>query len=64
MAVRPIEEHPCELTGNGNLTMWTVHMFCNSDKLGKIIPRGQESSITDIVSFSLPMYQFVTTSCI
>ena len=39
MAVRPFQEHPCELTGNGNLTMWTVHMFYNSDKLGKQIPR-------------------------
>ena len=39
MAVRPFQEHPCELTGNGNLTMWTVHMFNISDKLGEKIPR-------------------------
>ena len=35
MAVRPFEEPPFHLTGNGINTMWTVHMFWNQDKLGK-----------------------------
>ena len=52
MAVRPIEEHPCDLPGNGKLAMCTVHMIYNSDKLGKQIPRGLQSSIIDFVSFS------------
>jgi hypothetical protein len=53
MAVMPSEEHPCVLTGNGNLTMWTVHMFYNSEKLGKINPRRKRSSINDFVTYSL-----------
>ena len=52
MAVRPIEEHPCDLPGNGKLAMCTVHMIYNSDKLGKQIPRGLQSSIIDFFSFS------------
>jgi hypothetical protein len=53
MAVRPFEEHPSVLTGNGYLTMWTVHMFYNSDKLGKTIPRRERGSITDFVTYLL-----------
>ena len=38
-------------TGNGNLTMLTEGMCSNSDKLGKITPRGQQTSITDFGIF-------------